>query len=69
MSKFGKAEGYEEMNDKSNQGDKDQEHGEPTRIWGANGPKEVQIDSSSKNVGPSSDSGIMQTLFGGMNIN
>ena len=38
MSKFGKADGYEEMDDKSKKGDKDQENEEPRIVWGANGP-------------------------------
>lgn len=64
MGKFGKKDGYEEMSGSNDKADKEQTHGEHTRVWGPNGP-ETQIDSSSQNVGPSSGSSIMHTLFGG----
>ena len=62
MSKFGKAENhYLNIDAESNQGDKDQDDGEPKHIWGPNDLKEDQINSSSA---PKSGSGLLDTFFG-----
>ena len=69
IGKFKKTDEYQEMNKEAKEGDKDQYNGQHTRIWGPAGLKDdAQVDSS-QSSGPSSGSGIMSTLFGGLSIN
>ena len=65
MSKFGKAENeYTNLDAENNNGDKDQDNGQHTRVWGPNGVNEVKEDQIKSSSAPSSGSGLLNTFFG-----